>query len=146
MTKNEEELKKEILEGGLKEKELRRELEEFKREKKRIRQMLGQIGGKNTSKRHIIINGSFLILILILFFLELTTHFLPSNISLEISVLLVSIKIVWMIHSQQKVSHFEFWILNSIEFKVNEISKRIRKIEKEVKEIKKNEIRRKECQ
>jgi len=135
MTINEEKLKKEILEGELKGQELRRELDEFKREKKRVREMLGQIGGKDTSKKHMIINLSFLILILVLFFLELTTHFLPSNISLEISVLLVSIKIVWMIHSQQKVSHFEFWILNSIEFKINEMSKRIKKVEKELKEI-----------
>lgn len=59
MTTSEEELKKEIIEGELKEKELRRELDEFKREKKRVRQMLGQIGGKDTSKKHRIINFFF---------------------------------------------------------------------------------------
>ena len=56
--------------------------------------------------------------------------FLSRLISLELGVLLVSIKIVFMIHSQQKVNHFEFWILNSIEYRMNDISKMVRKMER----------------
>jgi len=41
----------------------------------------------------------------------------------------VSIKIIWMIHQQQKIDHFQFWILNSIEFRLNEIVRRTRIIE-----------------
>lgn len=117
-----------------KEKELIRELEDFKKEKERIRKIIGRIGGKNHLQQDKIINAIFLLLIIVLFVLEITTHFLPPFISLELSVLLVSIKIVWMIHSQHKVNHFQFWVLNSIEFRVNEMYRRLGRIEKYYKE------------
>ena len=111
---------------------LRAEIEEFNREKESIKAMIGQVGGKAYSKRDNIINLVFLSLIITLFTLEITTHFLPSFISLEISVLLVSIKIVWMIHSQHRYNHFVFWILNTLEFRMNDIAKKIRAIESSV--------------
>ena len=112
------------------EKELLDDLEEYNREKEHIRAMLGKIGGKDYSKRDNLINISFLTVILIFFVLEMTTHFLPAFVSIEVSVLLVSIKIVWMIHSQHKFNHFQFWILNTLEFRVNDMTKRVRRIEK----------------
>jgi hypothetical protein len=54
---------------------------------------------------------------------------LPPLFSLELGVLLVSVKIIWMIHKQAKVEHFQFWILNSIEFRLNEITKSVRRLE-----------------
>jgi hypothetical protein len=108
--------------------DLLREIEEFEREREQLKEVLGRIGGRTFSKRDNWINIVFLLIILILFVLELTTHFLPRLISLELGVLLVSIKIVFMIHSQQKVNHFEFWILNSIEYRMNEMSKMVRQL------------------
>jgi len=35
-----------------------------------------------------------------------------------------------MIHRQTKVEHFQFWILQSIEFRLNDLSKKIKNIEK----------------
>lgn len=105
------------------------EIEEYNKERDRIRTMLGRIGGSSYSKRDMIINIVFLCVILTLFVLEITTHFLPTYISIEISVLLVSIKIVWMIHSQHRFNHFQFWVLNSIEFRVNDMQKHILAIE-----------------
>ena len=65
-----------------------------------------------------------------------------KKISLEIeiaaAILLVVLKIAWMIHEAQKVSHFQFWILNSLEFRINEMNKKIRNIEKTVKKIDSN--------
>ncbi|MCF6335706.1 MAG: hypothetical protein L3J12_08195 [Spirochaetales bacterium] len=116
--------------------EILREIQEYNRERDQIKTMLGKIGGKSYSKLDTVINIVFLMLITLFFVLELTTHWLPSFISLEISVLLVSIKIVWMIHSQQKFNHFQFWILNSIEYRMNQISGKIKKIEKDL--LKKN--------
>ena len=110
--------------------ELLGEIDEFEREREQLKEVLGRIGGRSFSKNDNRINIGFLILILVLFVLELTTHFLPRLISLELGVLLVSIKIVFMIHSQQKVNHFEFWILNSIEYRMNDISKMVRKMER----------------
>ena len=74
-------------------------------------------------------NFLFLFIILTLFILEVSTKFLPAYISLEIGVLLVSIKIVWMIHSQGRSNHFVFWILNTLEFRLNDVAKGIRNLE-----------------
>ena len=121
-----------------KKEEILKEINEYNRERDQIKSMLGKIGGKAYSKSDAIINILFLSLISIFFVLEITTHWLPSFISLEISVLLVSIKIVWMIHSQQKFNHFQFWILNSIEYRMNQITIKMKKIEKGISSIQDN--------
>lgn len=118
-----------------KEAELMRELEEFKKEKERVRQLLGSIGGSNKNRNEHLINMAFLAVVITFFTLELTTHFLPSAISLEIGVLLVSIKIIMLIHNANKANHFSFWILNSIEFRVNEINKRTITLEKKFQQL-----------
>lgn len=113
-----------------KERELVEDLEEFKKEKDRLRQLLGDVGGRKFSKRDNVINILFLALVLVFFIIESATHLLPPFFSLEIGILLVSVKMVFMIHNQHKVNHFQFWILNSIEYRVNESSRRMREIEK----------------
>lgn len=121
-----------------KKEEILKEIQEYNKERDEIKNMLGKIGGKSYSKFDVVINGLFLSLISVFFVLEITTHWLPSFISLEISVLLVSIKIVWMIHSQHKFNHFQFWILNSIEYRMNQITSKMKKIEKDISLIEKN--------
>jgi hypothetical protein len=121
-----------------KKEEILKEIHEYNKERDEIKNMLGKIGGKTYSKSDAIINGLFLSLISLFFILEITTHWLPSFISLEISVLLVSIKIVWMIHSQHKFNHFQFWILNSIEYRMNQITGKIKNIEKDISLLEKN--------
>lgn len=115
--------------------ELEAEIAQFNKEKERIKALIGNIGGNSYSKRDNVINIIFLFLIITLFVLEITTHWLPEFISLEVSVLLVSIKIVWMIHSQHKYNHFVFWILNTIEFRINDVAKRVQTMEKLVKKM-----------
>lgn len=126
------------LEG--KKEEILKEIRDYNKERDQIKMMLGKIGGTAYSSIDMIINIVFLTIILSLFTLELTTHWLPSYISLEVSVLLVSVKIVWMIHSQYKTNHFQFWILNSIEYRMNAIAGKIKKMEKDLEEIKKQII------
>lgn len=118
-----------------KERELLNEIEEFNKERDRIRMMVGKIGGARYSKIDNLLNAIFLSLILFFFVMEAWTEWLPTYISLEISVLLVSIKIVWMIHSQQKYQHFVFWILNSIEFRENEMARHYRYIERRLDDV-----------
>jgi len=125
-----------IQELNNREEELRQEINEFDQEKERIRALIGGIGGKKYSKRDNAINIVFLLLILTLFLLEITTHWLPAFISLEVSILLVSVKIVWMIHSQHKYNHFVFWILNTIEFRINQVSKKQQDMNKALQELK----------
>ena len=110
------------------EKELIRELEEFKRDKERIKNILGALGGTVSHRKEKIINMLFLCVVLVFFTLEVTTHFLPPLVSLEIGLLFLSVKIVWMMYNASKVSHFQFWILNSIEFRVNQLDKKMNDI------------------
>lgn len=119
---------------------LRRELEEFKAEKEKIRQLVGQIGGTESVEKDRRINFIFLIIVGLLFAFDILRHifkfadFLPSVLSLEIGLLLVSIKIVWMIHKQTKVEHFQFHVMNSIEFRLNDLSKQLREMQKEYRD------------
>ena len=116
---------------------LQEEAEHFHGEREKIRQLIGKIGGKKPATRDRIINVLFVITIVAVFSLDILRYAfgipipLPSQFLIELGILLVSIKIIWMIHKQSKIEHFQFWILNSIEFRLNDISKRIKKIEKQ---------------
>ncbi|MFA7257867.1 MAG: hypothetical protein WC047_09875 [Kiritimatiellales bacterium] len=116
------------------------ELEQFRKEKERIRMLVGQIGGKHSQRRDHLINIGFIVAMVFLFCLDLLRHLfhidvpLPQMFSVELAVLLVSIKIIWMIHKGTKVEHFQFWVLNSIEFRLNDVAKHIREIEKKLSE------------
>jgi hypothetical protein len=117
---------------------LKEELDQFKKEKEKIRRLMGQIGGKGEQQRERWVNLFFISAILILFIGDIFRHILhlswpvSSTFSLELAVLLVSIKIIWMMHKATKVEHFQFWILNSIEFRLNDVAKQLRKLEKTI--------------
>ena len=114
---------------------LQEELEQFRKEKENIRAVVGQIGGVNSNRRDRVVNVVFLSAIAFLFVADVFRHTLnmemplPPLFSIELGVLLVSVKIIWMIHKQARVEHFQFWILNSIEFRLNEIIKSVRRLE-----------------
>jgi hypothetical protein len=119
---------------------LREELEHYRAEKERVRKIIGQIGGSSSKSRDRLINIVFLVLVIILFCFDFAReifHFsilgIPSLLAMELALLLLSLKIIWMIHSQTKVDHFQFWVLNSIEYQINLMSKRIREIEERMK-------------
>jgi hypothetical protein len=114
---------------------LQAELEQFRREKEKIRALVGQIGGVASFRRDRVFNVIFLIAIGFLLVADVLRHLiglpvpLPPLFSVELGVLLVSVKIIWMVHNQARVEHFQFWILNSIEFRLNEITKSVRRLE-----------------
>ncbi len=110
--------------------DLEKEIHEYNQEREQIKAMLSRIGGKKYSKTDLIFNIIFLTTIVVFFAVEVTTQILPTYVSLEVGILLVSIKIIWMIHSQHKFNHFEFWVLNSMEFRMNNVDKRVKQIEK----------------
>lgn len=114
---------------------LRAELLEFQAEKERIRELVGQIGGKNTKRRDAVINIAFVVVVTVLFTMDVLRHLspaladiLPPGLLLELGILLVSVKIVWMMHRQAKVEHFQFWILSSIEFRLNDLSRQMNEL------------------
>jgi hypothetical protein len=124
-----------LMDEGMSQDALMAELAQFRKEKERIRQVVGQVGGKRGQKRDNYINAGFIIAMVLLFVLDILRHLfhveipLPQMFSIELAVLLVSIKIIWMIHKGSKVEHFQFWVLTSIEFRLNDLSNQLRKIE-----------------
>ena len=117
---------------------LKAELDQFKKEKEKIRKLMGQIGGKDAEKQDRWANRFFITAISLLALNDILHHVfgfhtpVPSLFSLEIAVLLVSVKIIWMMHKSTKVEHFQFWILNSIEYRLNDVAKQLRTLEKTV--------------
>jgi len=104
------------------ERELLEEIEDYNREREQIRKMLSRVGRTGYSRRDAVVNSIFLVVVVVLFLLSFALHLIPTIVSLEIGVLLVSIKIVWMIYAQHKFNHFLFWILHSLEYRVNDIA------------------------
>ena len=119
---------------------LQKELAEFKKEKEEIKNIIGAIGGAKTQKYDHLVNILFIFVISSLFIMDFARHILkmeipiPPMLSIEMGVLIVSVKIIWMMHKQMKVEHFQFWILSSIEYRVNDIAHKVMNIEKKVTE------------
>ena len=113
---------------------LSQEVDSFQDEKERIRSIIGAIGGTRKKLYTHIINIGFLISLMVLFCLEFFTDLLDKLLAVEIGVLLISVKILWMMYEQSRVEHFMFWILSSIEFQVSSIEKKIDAMNKTPKE------------
>lgn len=121
--------------------ELEAQLKAYQDERERIKQLMGQIGSSSDIKRDKYVNWIFIVLIVLLLSFDIIRHVLaldsiplPPLFSIEIGVLLVSIKIIWMINRQSKVDHFQFWILNSIEYRINNLSRQLNELQKAVEE------------
>jgi hypothetical protein len=121
---------------------LREELEHYRQEKETVRRVIGQIGGKSSKKVDRTVNISFIVLVFLLFAFDIVRNItgldiphVPEMMFLELAVLLVSVKIIWMIHRQSKVEHFQFWILNSIEFQMTAMVRKLSEIEVQVREL-----------
>jgi len=67
--------------------------------------------------------------------MNIPIFWLPQSLSVEMAVLLVSLMIIWMIHKQSKIDHLQFWVLNSIEFQINSISKNVKTMGKKIDEL-----------
>jgi len=118
--------------------QLKQELNDFKKEKDRISSIVGQIGGSKGNSNNSLINIAFFGILFALVIFGGVLKKISLEIEIAAAILLVVLKIAWMIHEAQKVSHFQFWILNSLEFRVNEMNKKVRNIEKTLKKIENN--------
>lgn len=112
--------------------DLKRELEHFEKEKERIRTIVGQIGGIPKSKANIV-NALFIIVLVVSVVISLIAHTEKWQlVMIELATVTLSIKIIYLIHAQMRVAHFEFWILSSLEWRVNEVMKQLRQLKKQV--------------
>jgi len=105
--------------------DLKQELEHFQQERERVRAIVGKIGGvpKFRSK---LINAVFIIVVTASVTVSLVGGDRLRLLMIEIAMIALSFKIIYLIHSQMRMNHFQFWILSSIEWRINEMIKHIK--------------------
>ena len=110
--------------------DLKMELEHFEQEKERVRAIVGKIGGVPKFRTKLI-NILFIAAIIIAGVISIFSGEKLRLLMVELTTIMLSVKIIYMIHYQMRVNHFKFWILSSIEWRINEMMVRIKKIEKQ---------------
>jgi len=110
--------------------DLKIELEHFEREKERIRAIIGKIGGVPKFRTKLI-NVSFIAVIVVAGVISIFSSENLRLLMIELTTVMLSAKIIYMIHVQTRVNHFKFWILSAIEWRINEMMVRIKRIEKQ---------------
>jgi hypothetical protein len=111
--------------------DLRKELESFQKEKERIRSIVGKIGGVPRTQARLI-NALFIIIVAVSVIISVVGGKDWQLLMIEIATVTLAIKIIYLIHTQMRVNHFEFWILSSLEWRINEIMKQLREIRKQI--------------
>lgn len=107
--------------------DLKLELEHFQQEKERVRAIIGQVGG--VPKFHTkLANTAFIILIAATLVISIVGGEKWRLLMIEIATVALSLKIIYLIHCQMRVNHFKFWILSSIEWRINEMMKLVRQL------------------
>ena len=103
--------------------DLHQEIEHFRQEKERVRQMVGHVGGMPTFNTKAF-NIVFIVLLVVCFGVSLAIrNELVRLAMIELAVALVSVKLIFLVHSQAKVNHLQLWILSSLEWRLNELTK-----------------------
>ena len=105
--------------------DLKGEMESFKKEKERVRAIVGQIGGMPSFNAKFF-NIAFLVLIVVCLVLSLTSEGKLQLAMLELAVAALSGKIIFLMHNQSCVNHFQLWMHSSLEWRLNEILKEVR--------------------
>ncbi|MBD3392507.1 MAG: hypothetical protein GF418_10520 [Chitinivibrionales bacterium] len=104
--------------------DLREEIEQFRKEKERVRSIVGKVGGMpsfNTKAFNIVfavVVGGLLVACVVL------THSIEVILG-ELAIAAISVKLMYLLHNQQRVNHFQLWILSSIEWRLNELVKQL---------------------
>ena len=107
--------------------DLREELEHFQQEKERVRAIIGQIGGMPKFRTKLI-NALFIIVIAVSVVVSVIAGEGLRLLTIELATVTLSLKIIYLIHCQMRINHFKFWILSSIEWRLNETRKEIKQL------------------
>lgn len=105
---------------------LEREIEHFRKEKERIRAIVGKIGGVPTVRQKLF-STLFAIAIIGCFAVSLLTHGRLTLSMIEIGIVLISLKIMYLLHNYARQMHFMFWVLSGIEWRLNELVAEVRR-------------------
>ncbi len=110
--------------------DLKEELEKFKLEKERVRAIVGKIGGIPAVQTKII-NIVFTVSIAVFLLISVVAGEKYRPVMLELTIVALSAKIVFLIHLQSKVNHFQLWVMSAIEWRMNEMMKIVKSLAKE---------------
>ena len=113
--------------------DLRQELENFQQEKELVRAIVGKIGGVPTFRVKLM-NYIFIAMLLVPLVVSVVTLGKHSLLTIEIATVALSLKLIYMMHCQSKVNHFQLWMMSSLEWRINEIAKLQREMDKIIKE------------
>ncbi|HUV62346.1 MAG TPA: hypothetical protein VMW24_00540 [Sedimentisphaerales bacterium] len=109
--------------------DLKQALENFEQEKERVRLIIGKIGGVPSFNTKLI-NAVFIAIIIGVGVISIFSDEKLRLLMVELTTVMLSVKIIYMIHVQMRVNHFKFWILSAIEWRINEMMAEIRQIRK----------------
>ncbi len=109
-------------------------LDNFEKEKERVRAIIGRIGGVPSFNTKLI-NVIFVVIIIVAGVISIFSEESMRLLMIELTTVMLSVKIIYMIHIQMRVNHFKFWILSAIEWRINEIMSEIKQIN-EIKQVK----------
>ena len=96
-------------------------LENFDKEKERVREIIGRIGGVPTFNTKLI-NVVFIVIIVAAGAISIFSGDGLRLLMIELTTVMLSVKIIYMIHIQMRVNHFKFWILSAIEWRISEMT------------------------
>ena len=109
--------------------DLKAQLEHFEKEKERVRAIIGNIGGVPKFRTKMV-NILFIIIIIAAGSVSIFSDEKLRLLMVELTTVMLSLKIIYMIHVQARVNHFKFWILSAIELRVIEMMDLIKQIKK----------------
>ncbi|MHC4061399.1 MAG: hypothetical protein ACYSUC_02990 [Planctomycetota bacterium] len=111
-------------------KDLKEELEHFQQEKERVRAIIGKIGGVPRFRAKLV-NIVFIVVITASVIISIFSGQELRLLMIELATIALSLKIIYLIHCQMRVNHFEFWILSSLEWRLTEIMRHVRHLDKD---------------
>ena len=114
------------------EKILQEEIDSYQKEQGAMDDILGKIGGVQSRKKERVINVLILFVIIAVFVVDIVFELFDPIYAVEFGILLISVKIIMLISSLSRMSHFNFWVLHSIEQRLNAVSRRIEGMEKQL--------------
>ena len=115
-----------------KEQELEAELRSFEKDRDNIRRIVGRLGGLPTGKARIV-NVIFIILVLAAFAGSIVWGGRMRFFMIEVGIFLLSIKLIYFLESYMRLNHFQFWILSSLEWRLDKIDKKLKEMTKKEK-------------
>lgn len=107
--------------------DLKQALEHFELEKERVRAIVGKIGGVPKFRTKLI-NALFIVIIIVAGVISIFSGEQLRLLMIELTTVMLSVKIIYMIHVQMRVNHFKFWILSALEWRINEMTVQIKQL------------------